>query len=179
MKKLILTAAALLIAVGAHAQGYFAVNTRASSTSLIKFLDAGGTPLSGSDYFVQVFAGPDANNLTPLADPFALTRTGTSAGLTNPFNKTFNTALAGGTTVTVGYAAFQGSSWATATAKSPIITKADAGAGAALTVQLVEAPNLPNTVVLGNGTVSLVPEPATLALGLIGLGTLLAFRRRQ
>jgi len=181
MKKLILTVAALIVAVGAQAQGYFEFNTRNTTIGeVVTFLDAGGAKLSGADYWVQVFAGP-ANGgvagLVALDGPLALNRTGSGAGLANPFSKSYTTALPAGPAL-IGYQSYQGSSFATATAKSDLITT-KLGSTTPLTVTLVEAPNLPNSLTLGTGNVSLVPEPATLALGLIGLGTLLAFRRRQ
>jgi len=183
MKKLILTAAALMIVVGAQAQGYFNLITRSDATHQIKFTDASGVPLTGSDVFVQVFAGTSAGTLVPLTgagnEPLPLNRTGTGAGLTNPFSKIYTTTMAGGATAYVGYAAFQGADWASASAKSAVVTGLDAGAGAPLTVVLAVAPNLPNNLGLGNGTVALVPEPTTLALGLLGLASLLVIRRRS
>jgi hypothetical protein len=166
-----------MIVLGAQAQGYFNFVTRADAAHQIKFTDAAGVPLSGSDYFVQVFAGSVANNLVPLTglgnEPLALNRTGSGAGLTNPFSKVYTTALPGGTAY-VGYAAFQGTDWASATRKAAIITTVDGYAGTTpLTVTLAVAPNLPNDLVLGNNT---VPEPATLALSLLGLASLLVIR---
>lgn len=182
MKKLILTAAALMIAVAAHAQGAFTFNTRnLSAGNNIKFTAADNTTfLTGADYFVQVFAGPasgGAAGLQPLEGALPLNRTGTGAGYTNPFLQTYTTSLTGD--ALIGYAAYQGSSWANATVKSAVITKANGGTGADQVVALQVAPNLPLEVALGTGNVALVPEPTTLALGLLGLGALLAFRRRQ
>lgn len=185
MKKLILTVAALIVAVGAQAQGYFEFATRVSGGDVAKFFAADGTtPLggAGSDYWVQVFAGPSANALVPLTgagnEPFHLDGTAARAGLTTPFSKTFTTTMAAGTTAFVGYQSYQGASFDAATVKSPMITTKLGGTDA-LQVVLKAAPDLPVTLTAGTGNVSLVPEPATLALGLIGLGTLLAFRRRQ
>jgi hypothetical protein len=185
MKKLILTAAALMIAVAAHAQGAFTFNTRnltGDPAKNIRFTDASGNFLSGADFFVQVFAGPAAGGvagLQPLDGALPLNRTGNGAGYTNPFLQAYTTSFTGD--ALIGYAAYQGSSWANATLKSPIISTQNGGAAGAanLTVALQAAPNLPLEVALGTGTVALVPEPTTLALGLLGLGALLAFRRRQ
>jgi hypothetical protein len=166
-----------MIAVAAHAQGAFTFNTRnLSAGSDVKFTDTSGAFLTGADFFVQVFAGPVGGTLVPLDNPLPLNRTGTGAGYTNPFIRSYTTAMTGN--AQIGYAAYQGSSWATATLKSPIVTK-HLTSGADLTIALQEAPNLPLETVLGVGTVALIPEPTTLALGLLGLGALLAFRRRQ
>lgn len=178
MKKLILTVAAAMLVVGVQAQGYFNLVTRVDANTQIKFLDQSGNPLSGPDFHVQVFAGDSATTLAPLTPVLDLNRTGAGAGLTAPFQQVYTTTLAGGTAF-VGYQAYQGASLDTAVAKSLMVTAANGGTGAPLTVQLAVAPNLPNDLVLGNGTVSLVPEPTTLALGLLGLGSLLLIRRRK
>jgi hypothetical protein len=185
MKKLILTvAAAMMVVVGAQAQGYFVFNTRPNSSTVIKFFDTQGTALSGDNYHVQVFAGPDANSLLPVVgDPLDFRTDAAGAGLTSPFLRQYTVAqstLGGGATAFIGYQAYHGDSLATADQKSDMITTLNASpTGAALTVSLQVAPNLPNTVNLGSGNVSLVPEPTTLALDLLGLGSLLMIRRRK
>jgi hypothetical protein len=186
MKKLIIAAVALLAAVAANAQGYFTFNvhdTSAATPSNVKFYQADTTTtLSAANAFIQVFAGPVSGGvagLQPLdmsGTPLPLNGTGTRAGYPNPFSGIYTTTFTGD--ALVGYASYIGSSWATATAKSTIQTTV-LGSQTPLQVTLAVAPNLPNEVALGVGGVSLVPEPATLALGLLGLGTLLAFRRRQ
>jgi len=183
MKKLILTACAVMFVLGAQAQGYFTFNTRPDAAHQIQFTDASGTPLTGPNYWVEVFAGASADTLQPLGNPLALNRTGAGAGLTSPFANTYTTSIASGNAF-VGYQAFQGDAtgnYAAATQKSALVTTVDNAGATPLTVALAVAPNLPNTVTLTTGTLSvaLVPEPATLALGLIGLGSLLVIRRRS
>jgi hypothetical protein len=179
MKKLIMTAAALMVAVATYGQGQFIFNTHDASIGNNVTFKYNGAAATGSDLFVQVFAGPDAAHLTPLAagvnvqGPLPLNRTGAGAGYTNPFSDTYTVAgMAGGQSAVVGYQAFKGSSLATATATSPLTL-------ATSNVALTEPPTPPNEVVLGAQTVTIVPEPATLALGLLGLGSLLAIRRRK
>jgi hypothetical protein len=173
-----------MIAVAAHAQGAFTFNTRnltGDPQKNIRFTGLDGSFLSGADLFVQVWAGPASAGvagLQPLAGPLPLNRTGNGAGYTNPFLQTYTTSFTGD--ALIAYGAYQGSSWDTATLRSAQITtqNGDQG-GAALQVALQVAPNLPQEVALGAGSVALIPEPTTIALGLIGLGGLLAFRRRQ
>jgi len=185
MKKLIITAAALMIAVAAHAQGQFTFNTRNTGTSTaIRFTDAGGNFLSGDNYFVQVFAGADVASLQPIPGAvLPLNRTGNGAGYTNPFLAGYNVPGITTGNAVIGYQAYQGaaSGIASATLTSPLIAYANGATSGTtpLSVAVTLPPNLPNEVVLGTGTVALVPEPTTLALGLLGLGGLLAFRRRQ
>lgn len=187
MKKLILTACAVMFVLGAQAQGYFTFNTRPDAAHQIKFTDASGNALTGPNYFVEVFAGTSANNLTALGSPLALNRTGTGAGLTSPFSFNYTTGIASGNAF-IGYQAFEDPTGkgdiTKATNLSPMVTTLDNKAGGtALSVALAVAPNLPNTVSLVTAPLTVgfapIPEPTTLALGLIGLGSLLAIRRRK
>lgn len=182
MKKLIITAAALMVAAAAaYGQGQFLFNTHDTAIAVpnnVTFT-IGGNPATGSDLFVQVMAGPDAAHLqnvsgSTVTGPLPLNRpAGKGAGYTNPFGDIYTVpGMAGGSTATVGYQAFQGTSLSTATAKSPLTL-------ATSTVVLTEPPAPPSEVALGTQTVAIVPEPATWALGLLGLGSLLAIRRRK
>ena len=140
--------------------------------NVLTFLNPSGGGISGADWFIEVLAGKDASSLTPLTPTLALNRTGAGAGFANPFSATYTVAgMAGGTSATVGYRFYEGTSYATASLKS--------GIGVATSpVVLTEPPTPPNEVALGTRT-TVIPEPATLVLGLLGLGTLLAFRRRS
>jgi len=180
MKKLIITAAALMIAVAAHAQGQFAVNFKGGGNDIKFLLPGTTTPVAGTEgYMVEILAGADAASLQPLG-AVALSRTSPAAALGYPNPTVASFTLSSGTTALVGYQTFLGSDFATATLKGDLITKQNGGTGPDQTVALVQPPNLPNTVNFGTGTAfAPVPEPTTLALGLLGLGTLLAFRRRQ
>jgi len=174
MKKLIITAAALLVAVATHAQGSFTFATHNVGVNDVKFLLPNGQPATGSDLFVEVLAGADAQHLTPLAPLLPLSRATTSSlvGYTTPLSQVYSVPT--GSTAVVGYRAFQGTSYDAATVKTPLQLSTGP-------VNLAVAPNLPSEAPLGVNVVTLtaVPEPATLALGLLGLGSLLMFRRRQ
>jgi MYXO-CTERM domain-containing protein len=181
MKKLIITAAALMVAAAAaYGQGQFLFNTHDTSATPpnnVQFT-FNGQPATGSDLFVQVLAGKDAASLAPvtgtLGSNLPLNRpAGKGAGYTNPFSDIYTVpGMAGGSSATVGYVAYQGSSYATAVNKSALTL-------ATSPIALTEPPTPPSEVALGTQTVSIVPEPATWALGLLGLGSLLAIRRRK
>jgi PEP-CTERM motif len=177
MKKLMIMAAALLVACAAYGQGQFFFNTHDTTAgNVLTFVAADGTTkITGADFFVEVLAGKDVASLTALTPTLALNRTGAGAGFANPFSGTYTLAgMAGGSSAFVGYRAYEGTSFDSASRKS--------GVGMATSpVVLTEPPTPPNEVALGTHSVVLtqVPEPATLALGLLGLGTILAFRRRS
>ncbi len=171
MKKLIIMAVALTTAAAAYGQGQFLFNTRNLTAGNNITFTYNGQPASGPDLFVEVLAGPDANNLTALTPLLPLNRTGAGAGYTSPFGQIYTTTMAGGATATVAYRAFQGTSYDTAAFKSAQIT--------AGTIALTVPPATPNELALGTATVAIVPEPATWALGLLGLASLLAIRRRK
>jgi len=177
MKKLITTAAALMTAAAVYGQGTFLFNTHDVSAGNNVTFTLNGSPATSAnnDLFVEVLAGKDASSLVALTPTLPLNRTGAGAGYTNPFSNIYTVAgMAGGSVATVGYRAYQGSSYAAGTATSKL-TIADA------TVTLTEPPTPPNEVALGTHTIGIVtvPEPGTLALGLLGLGSLLVIRRRS
>jgi hypothetical protein len=175
MKKLMITAAALMIAVATHAQGSFLFNSRdIAFGNNLTFVMPGGALATGADLFVEVLAGADIAGLKALTPTLPLNRTGAGAGYTNPFSNIYTVpGLATGNAI-VGWRAYQGTSYDTSLVRSDLFTSATP-------VALTQAPTPPNEAVLGVQAVQLnaVPEPATLALGLLGLGSLLMFRRRQ
>lgn len=175
MKKLMISAAALMIAVAAHGQGSFLFNTRNIAGGNNVTFQLNGAPATGADLFVEVLAGKDAASLTPLTPTLPLNRTGAGAGYTQPFSNIYTVpGLAGGTSAVVGYRAFQGANYAGS------LTRTDLQLASA-NVTLTEAPTPPNEVALGTKSVAfaVIPEPTTLALGFLGLGSLLMLRRRS
>jgi MYXO-CTERM domain-containing protein len=178
MKKLMITAAALMVACAAYGQGAFLFNTHDTTAGNVVNFTFNGAAASGSDLFVQVWAGPnkDITTMTALTPILALDNTGTKAGYTDPLLATYTVpGMGNGTAVWVAYQGYEGTSLASAIATSPVMFST-------AQVALAEPPSPPNEVALGtqNGVaIGIVPEPTTLALGLLGLGTLLAIRRRK
>lgn len=165
MKKLMIAVAALMVSISAYGQGQFVFNNRVPPEINAPFQLDNGTKLSGTDYTVQLL-----NNagLAPLAT--TQFRTGAAAGYVNPLTVTVP-GVAGGTDAAILLKVFAGSSTA----------------GSALsqfgpyTVNVKEAPATPLNLPLGTTplVVTAIPEPTTLALGALGLGALLAIRRRK
>jgi hypothetical protein len=181
MKKLILAAAALLVSIAAYGQGQVVINNRLTPDVNARLIlagtdPAGGTSSSiGTDYTVNFFGGATGSAFS-------------AAQALNPASSTLRGAAG---TATAGY--FTG-----VTATVPGV---DVGGKADIWVQVVNTasgakstPLGPFSATLGGGTVVppnlamgttplavniSVPEPTTLALGALGLGALLAVRRRK
>jgi len=168
MKKLMIAVAALMVSIAAYGQGQFVFNNRVPPDINAKFVTDTGTALAGTAYTVQILGGPTGGTLAPLATTDF--RTGAAAGYVNPLTVTVPT-VAGGK-------------------NADILLKVFAGVGTSgsalsqfgpFSVGVTEAPATPPNLALGTNplTVATVPEPATLALGALGLGALLAIRRRS
>jgi hypothetical protein len=174
MKKLILALAALTVSLAAYGQGQFVFNNRIPPDINAKFsLDNGAVP--GSDatvYTVQLFGGPSGSAQTGWTEIGTTTfRTGNAAGYVNPITVTVPGAT---TSADFQIKLFQG----TSTTGSPFGT---IGNNQVFTTPVAIAPNPPPNAPLGTAgiTFTTVPEPATLALGLLGAGSLLFIRRRK
>jgi MYXO-CTERM domain-containing protein len=174
MKKLMIAVAALMVSLSAYGQGQFVFNNRIPPDINARFQlasEAGTTSssLTGNAYTVQLLGGATG---TPTAQLTQLAttdfRTGAAAGYVNPLTVTVP-GLAGGKSADVLLNVFAG----TATTGTPLSTFGP------YPVVVQEAPNTPNNLALGTSPLIVVPEPATLALGAIGLGALLAIRRRK
>jgi hypothetical protein len=176
MKKLILAAAALMVTLAAYGQGQVVINNRVGTEVTARFVsvsDTGTTSSIGSpDWTVNFFGGP----------------TGTAVGSLAALDPASSTMRGAAGSAAAGY--FSG---VTATVPGVDVNqKADV-------VLVLHGPNSysqtfgPYTATLGGGTitppnlplgtanlvVNNVPEPTTLALGALGLGALLAVRRRK
>jgi len=173
MKKLMIAVAALMVSIAAYGQGQFVFNNRIPPDINAKFQlssDTTTSSLAGTAYTVQLLGGAvgaPVASLTPLATTDF--RTGAAAGYVNPLTVTVP-GLGEGKSADIVMRVFAGAGTAgTALTTFP-----------AVSVVLHEAPNTPNNLALGTSPLIVpVPEPATLALGAIGLGALLAIRRRK
>lgn len=175
MKKLIIAVASLMVAVGAYGQGQFFFNNHDTTVPVTaRFIlpgDSGtGTGSSvGTDYTVTLLGGPAGTataNLVSLGTDTIRGAAGTTlAGYVTPVTLTVPNVAAG--------------------ASADILVKV-AGPGGTF-AKTWNVPSLGGGVVtpptLNMGTTALtltpVPEPTTLALGALGLGALLAIRRRK
>lgn len=172
MKKLIVAAAVGLVAVGALAQGQFNFGNRVTVAGIDAkvFKPDGVTPLAGADYWAQAYVGTSLDSLAPVGSPVNF-RTGAAAGYIS--STIVTTPFPGGTTVWVEMRAWEAgaNSYEAAVASGKLFGKSNA-----IQLTVAEAPNTPPDMV-GLRSFSLVPEPSTMALGLLGAAALLLRRR--
>ncbi|MCZ7634970.1 MAG: PEP-CTERM sorting domain-containing protein [Verrucomicrobia bacterium] len=128
--------------------------------------------MTGAAYLAQAYVGADVNSLAPVgtALPF---RTGTAAGYIT--STAITTGIAAGTSVTVvmrAWEAAKGATYEAAVAGGGIY-----GSSNPVTLTLSSPPAAPTDMV-GLQSFNLIPEPSTMALGVLGVAALL-LRRRQ
>jgi len=178
MKKLLATIACIAITVAVHAQGSVNFNNFVSgSVNAPVFAANGVTKLSGTQFAVQLYGGAVTSDATSLSAIGAALnfRTGAGAGYVSGGGERDIAAVAPGANATIQLRAWDtttGSSWETATIRgeSALLTLATGGAGS--------PPSLPADLV-GLQSFSLVPEPSTIALGVLGMAGLVFIRRRK
>jgi hypothetical protein len=181
MKNLIVGAALGLFALGALAQGQFTFGNKnliATPPIDAKVFDKDGTTaLSGANYLAQAYvklaSDPDSS-YAPVGTAVQF-RTGNNAGYI--VSGVVTTGFAGGTAVNVVMRAWEasgGTSYEAAIAAGKLVGQSDILNPVALTVTV--APATPPDM-LGLKSFSLIPEPSTFALGLLGAAALLLRRR--
>ena len=175
MKRLIVAAAVGLVAVGALAQGQISVGNRITGVVDAPVTSAAtGAKLDGAAYLAQAYVGKTADSLAPVgaALPF---RTGAAAG----YITTTATTVAGAPNGTALF--FQLRAWEAAggtSYESAFAAGKLAGMSNIVPITSAEAPNLPNAPVgLTGFALAAIPEPSTLALGMLGAAALLLRRR--
>ena len=182
MKKLALIVACLTAGYGAFAQGTVDFRNRISGGVLnVPIFNVDGTTPLGAGYNAQLYYATSASGpFTAITDPavtFPLNPTsgagpgywfaGTDSSRTIP-------TIAGGATAFLEVKAWKTSEGAT------FETASTRGASTPFSITLGGAgspPSLP-AVMTGLTSFSLVPEPSTIALGLLGVGALLIRRRK-
>jgi len=191
MKKLLTAAVLLAAGLVAYSQGTIGTvnfNNRTASGVDAKIVDASGAGLSGTDWFAQLYFAPGASaaesSLTAVALPPVDFRTGLAAGYvrvgTAGARELAGVTAGGDATVQIrAWNAAAGATYEAASAaangifgKSNLINVKTGGAGA--------PPGPPTDLVglQGFAVNPVVPEPTTVALGLLGAG-LLFLRRRK
>jgi len=188
MKKLLLLAMSLAVAASVYAQGTvnFA-NGAAGVNAPIYYQSVGGAfaaPANGT-YLSMLFVGPAGSAAS------ALTTNGVSGSFA-PVGTTSPGYVLGGARTITGFASgtqvvLQIRAWNTALGATWEATGAPAdgskpgtGVSNLVPVTLGGGPTpTPNLVGLNSFAISPVPEPSSIALGLLGLGAVALFRRRK
>jgi hypothetical protein len=178
MRKTILTAIAVFASVGALAQGTINMNSYPSITGARQnVLNSDGTPVAGADFWVQMYAGASPTSLAPVGAAINF-QTGAAAGLFRDTAARVVPTVTPGADAIVQIAAWEASGGSTLEAamaagkkwgKSDPFTVKTGGDG--------QPPALPGNMTNFKGF-SLIPEPSTIALGLLGAASLLFFRRK-
>jgi hypothetical protein len=180
MKKLLITTASMmLVAVSTYAQGTinFANLVISGGGRVVDapIRDSAGNLASGAGFQAQLYAravgGPNFEAVGAAANFL----TGTGAGYFLPGTRTY-AGVAAGASAEIQVRAWQvssGATWENATVRgnSAPITIPTGGNG---------SPPAPPALLTGLASFQIVPEPSTIALGIIGgLGTLMLIRRRK
>lgn len=185
MKKLLLAIVAIGASVGVLAQG--TVNFDTSFAALggpipgLPIYDADGTtPLSGDSAWAQLYAGPDAGSLAPIGAAVNFL-TGDFAGIIAAGTRAIPTVAPGAAAIidVRAWEAAGGASYEAALAGGFKVGANSLGGGtfSVLTGGAGTPPSLPANLV-GFQSFSLVPEPSTTALGILGAVALLLRRRK-
>ncbi|MBK9137286.1 MAG: PEP-CTERM sorting domain-containing protein [Verrucomicrobia bacterium] len=178
MKKNILAAVAVIACAGAMAQGTLNLSTTPSAvgSSQVVTESDGVTKLTGPTYVGQLYAGATEASLAPIGNvsPF-LTGSGAGywRGTPNPIAVP-GIALGGSGFAQLwawdsSFSSFDAALAAGKAGKSEVFAITTGGHG--------EPPAVPDNLVNFKGF-SLIPEPSTIALGLLGAASLLFFRRK-
>lgn len=191
MKKLILTAAALLVTLSVHAQGTINFQNNAATAIINSFT---GNPVAstdglgmlvalywapiGSDTFVQL--GGNVNMPSPSSQSGRFLGGTRTTGIETPpgelaqfIVKAWESAY--GTSYEAAVAAAPQNGRVTLRGESDVIV---ARTGTILTTPGSLVASGPGLTPMESFTV-VVPEPSTIALGVIGMGALLLLRRRK
>lgn len=187
MKKLLLTVASVLtVALAGYSQGTVTMSNVGAGLNA-PITGVGGSPNLGSGFWAQLYAGAQgtgASALTAVGSPVEFAAGGFPAGYFNGGTVTIPT-IAGGVTATLQVRAWDGSGGNSY--EAAVSAGKDAGESATFDTLLGNdtsgpVPTLPATMTglksfsLQPGTV--IPEPSTIALGLLGLSALLIRRRK-
>jgi hypothetical protein len=182
MKKVIIALASLLVAAAAYAQGTVDFNNRITGVVDARVLLPDGTG-AGTGFTAELLGGPKGTavgQLTPLS-PTTTFRTSSAAamGYVNGVTVTVPN-VAAGAAATLVMRAFNGKDFASSTVKGQsapfdITLGGTPPGGAPLPPSAMST--LTGFSLSGGGT-PVIPEPSTIALGVIGAAALLLRRRK-
>jgi len=168
MKKLLLTVAALMVTLASTmAQGQVNFATRVGSTVNAIIRDPAGAPAVTPPYSAALQLRAADGSYSTIANSTTGFRTGAAIGYVSPITVTIPGIDIGGS-ATVRVVAFEGTAYVTAGLR---------GESNPVTVTLGGGTALPPDLV-GLNAFNIVPEPSTIALGILGAAALL-FRRRK
>jgi hypothetical protein len=173
MKKLLVTLAAVLVSASTFAQGTILFNNRTPTGDARVFRPDGVTG-AGAGVTAQLFLVGAGGALTPI--PGTTTFRTTPAAATffvNPISVNVP-GVAVGANATVRMRAWEGASWDTATIRGESNDVLVQNLGG----QIGNNPPSPDAPLSGLQSFTMVPEPSTMALGLLGAAALL-YRRRK
>ena len=187
MKKLLLTAAMVLVSLSVYAQG--TVNFVNTTGSRVTDATTGNTTVPGSAGIVA------ALYWAPLSDPDNFTQIGTPAGvgvgqppgIYNGGPRTTGAATPGGANARFQVRAWEVAYGATyeAAIAAPNMSGRPAKRGSSNIIEVKTGnpanvpPDAPGALTGLQGFAVNVPEPSVIALGVIGAGALLLLRRRK
>ena len=187
LKKLLAFAALLALPVLVQAQGVVNFNTQLTTVAA-PIRDTDGTLLAGTNFWAQIYAadgtGHTAQDLRAKGTAVNF-RAGGNVGYVQISGSTARgTVVVPAVTVTDvfgGPVTLQVRAWSGtfATYEAALAGGGKTGFSNLLNLLATGAPPGTPTDLVGIQGFNLVPEPSTIALGVLGLGSLLLFRRRK
>jgi len=169
----------VLCAVTALAQGTINFNNFVPPNIDAPIFDVGGTTrLAGSGFLAQLWAGPNAGSLAPIgaALPFFSQASGGAGYINGPPDRSVGTVAPGAIAFVQvrAWNAASGADWNSAGIRGQSITLQITTGGAG------NPPSLPADLTgLTSFSLAVIPEPSTIALGLLGVAALLLRRRNK
>ncbi len=183
MKKLIAIAAVVVATIAAQAQGTINFANRgafAANGADAKVLGVSGAALDGAGFLAQLYVGSSASSLNAVGSPVPF-RTGAAAGFVSASTVTV-AGIAGGSAASVAMRAWDASTGATydaATVRgSSAVLSIVLGGGGNPPAVPADLTGLAGFSLAGAGPGPVIPEPSTVALGLLGAGALFLRRKK-
>lgn len=185
MKKLFVLLACAAAAVTSYAQGTVNFTTRIPGVVDVVFTDTADAKLSGTGYTAQLYGGPAGaaeSALVPLT-PTTTFRTGNGAGYVTPAGSVTVTGVPGGQTASIQIRVWNNNGGAITSFEQALEQgKSEVYQIANLGDPNASPPGVPvDPVGFGTGQTfktQLIPEPTTIALGVLGAAALFLRRRK-